>query len=310
MSRRLAAFAALAALAAARAFAQEPVREPTLEVALEPASATIGDLVTATLTLRLPAGDAALEPRFPDWSGRWGEVEVRGAEAPRREVAPEGVVWRQRLTLAAFRTGRLPMPPVAVALPRRPPVGVATPADLVLEIRSVLPEDRSTWEASPPAPPVRFGIPPAFWWTTGALALAALAIGWELRRRGSPAAATASLRTPWEELEGALATLDARDVAGAHAALSLALRRYLGRAFAMPAAESSTRELGQRLAVRGLDADLVRRAVRLLREIDQVKFARAAADAARAEARRDEAREIARAVETHLRPPAAPEAAA
>lgn len=311
MRRTRTALAALVVgLAAAGALAQEPTLEPTLEVALEAATATVGDLVTATLTLRLPPGDAALEPRFPDWSSGWGEVEVRAADAPRREPGADGVVWRQRLTLAAFRTGRLPLPPVAVALPRRPPVGVATPADLALEIRSVLPADRSAWEASAPAPPVRLAVPPAFWWTAAALAVAALAAAWRLRQRRAPGGVATPSRTPWEELESALAALDARDAAAAHAALSLALRRYFGRAFAMPAAESSTRELGQRLAARGLDTDLVRRAVRLLREIDQVKFARAAADAERVAARREEARAVANAVETHLRPPAATEDAA
>jgi MYXO-CTERM domain-containing protein len=296
----------LLALAAAPAFAQAP----ELEVAIEPANATVGDLVAATLTLRLPAGDAPLTPRFPDWSRGWGEMEVREAAPAERTVTADGIVWRQRLTLAAFRTGSIRLPPVAVAVGRQPPVAVATPPDLAVEIRSVLPEDRESWQPSPPAPPVRLELPTAFWWSSAALALAALTAAWLLRRRTLPRAVATARRSPWDELATACEAIDARDIAAAHASLSLALRRYLGRSFTMPAAESSTRELGQRLAARGLDSELVRRTVRLLREVDQVKFACAPATVERVEARIAEAREVAQAVEAHLHPAPAAEAAA
>lgn len=308
MSRR--SRAALAALALATAIAG-PARSageaPQFEVAIEPASATVGDLVVATLTLRLPPGDAALEPRFPDWSRGWGEVEVRAATPPQRQESSAGVVWTQRLTLAAFRTGRLELPAVAVAIPRQPPIAVPTPADLALAIRSVLPAERDQWQPRPPAPPVRLDLPAAFAWTAGALVAAALAASWLARRRGAAVATAIGALSPWDELERTLAAIDPRQAEAAHAALSLALRRYLGRAFAMPASQSSTSELGRRLGQRGVASDLVRRSVRLLREVDQVKFARAPAAAEQASSRVAEAREVAQAVARHLAPPPAPE---
>lgn len=311
MKRR--ARAALAALGVATGLAA-PARSagdsPRLDVALEPASATVGDPVTATLTLRLPPGDAALEPRFPDWSRGWGEVEVRAATPPERQPSAAGAVWTQRLTLAAFRTGRLELPAVAVAIPRQPPIAVPTPADLALVIRSVLPAERDQWQPRPPAPPVRLDLSAAFAWTAGALVAAALAAAWLARRRRSAAADAVATLSPWDDLERALAAIDPRQPEIAHAALSLALRRYLGRTFAMPAAQSSTSELGRRLGQRGLASDLVRRAVRLLREVDQVKFARAPAAAEQASSRLAEAREVAQAVARHLAPPPAPEARA
>lgn len=304
--------AAAALLALFALFAAAPARgqAPTLEVDLEPATATVGDLVSATLTLRLPAGDAGLTPRFPDWSGGWGDAEVRAATPPERDAGNADVVWRQRLTLAAYRTGSVPLPPVAVAVPRQPPIGVATPADLAIEIRSVLPDEPEARRPSPPAPPVLLPWPRAFAWMAGALALGALLAFWRLRRRHAREEASTRTRSPWEELEAAVATLDALAPPAALTALSLALRRFLGRSFSMPAAESTTRELGQRLAARGLDPELVRGVVRLLREIDQVKFARATPRPERRAEPVAEALRLARQVDLHLRPPATPEAAA
>jgi len=304
VTRRLFASFALCVLAS-RAAAAAPA--PALEVALEPTAATVGDPIVATLTLRLPPADAALAPRFPDWTDGWGEAEVREAAPAARRAAADGAVWTQRLVLAAYRTGRVALPPVAVAVPREPPVGVATPADLAIEIRSVLPEDRADWQPAPPAPPAKLGVPTAFWIVAAGLAAAAAALAWRARR-GAPEAVAPPL-APLAELERALATVDLGDAEAAHAALSLALRRYLGLAFSMPAAQASTSELGRRLSRRGLSADLVRRAVRLLREADQVKFARAPARREQAAARVAEARAVARAVADHLAPPA-PEAAA
>jgi hypothetical protein len=281
-----------------------------LDVDLARESATVGDLVPVTLTLRGAPDDPARAPRFPDWETGWGEVEVREASAPERVETPAGPVWTQQLVLAGYSTGRLSLPPVAVAVPGEPPTAVATPADLALEIRSVLPEDPQAWEPRPPAPPQRLGVPAAFWWTTAALALAGLAAALMVfrRRRGTRGLELAAL-SPWEELDRALDALDTTDLEPAHVAVSLALRRYLGRCFAMPAAQSSTSELGRRLGQRGLDRELVRRAVRLLREVDQVKFARAAATPESLAARLAEARELAREVKLHLHPPVAEAAA-
>ena len=303
--------AALLALALAVA-APLDAAPPAVEVELSPASATAGDLVSATLRLRLADAAAAERARFPDWSRGWGEVEVRESGAVESSpLAGGGVELSQHLTLAAFRVGELPLPPVAVELPVSAGGAARTPAGVVLEIRSVLPEDRDDLAPQPPAPPVRLEVPRAFAWTAGTLAAAALAGAWWSRRRAPAAASAAAPRlAPLAELELELEALAGAEAAAGHARLSLALRRFLGRSFSMPAAESTTSELARRLATRGLDPTLVRRTVALLRGVDEVKFARRPTSRDELGRRSAEAGALGAAVDQHLHPPAASEAAA
>jgi hypothetical protein len=93
--------------------------------------------------------------------------------------------------------------------------------------------------------------------------------------------------------------------------VSRALRRYLGRALAFPALESTTAEIARRLRRRGaVDPGVAGRIRRLLGECDGVKFARRATDADELRARRDDALAIARELDVALAPAAPPEAAA
>lgn len=300
----------LPVLALATAMAPAAADPLALEVALAPEQATVGELVAATLTLRGAPDDPSRAPRFPDWSRGWGEVEVLRASQPQRVDSPGGAVWRQQLVLAAYSTGRLTLPPFAVAVPGDPPVAVTTPDGLALEIRSVLPAEPEARTPKPPAPPRRLEVPAAFAWTATALALVAAAAALLLARRRRPVqGARATPAAPWEEFVRRLDALDGGDPEHAHVELSLAVRRFLGRSFGMPAAQASTSELGRRLGRHGLERGLVRRTVRLLREIDQIKFARAAATPADLARRLAEARAVASDVELHLHPPPAEAAA-
>ena len=49
---------------------------PRVTVTLNPQQPTVGDRVEAVLTLTVPTAELAADPRFPAWSGRWGEAEV------------------------------------------------------------------------------------------------------------------------------------------------------------------------------------------------------------------------------------------
>ena len=310
MSRPFAALAAL--LLAALANTAPAWSESRVEVAIEPPTITVGDPTTAAISLTLDGG-ATAEPRFPDWSRGWGDAQVLGS-GPIEKLAGGGATrYVQRLQLTAFRTGRIDLPPVAIRLGPGPDGVVTTPAELALEVRSVLPGEAAQATPMPPEPPRPLPRPAAALWTIGALALAIAAAAWFARRAGAGVEASASTPAlaPFPELEAALSALAGEAPAPGHARLSAALRRYLGRALGFPAVESTTREIERQLAARRLDPALVARSARLLREVDQVKFARRASNAEELERRRGEALAAATSVEAHLRPaPAAAEDAA
>jgi hypothetical protein len=307
MRTALAAFA-LAALAAPAAAGAAPAR---LTVALEPATVTVGDPITVTATVELPR--PALPATLEVDDARSGEI--RRLDEPRLERAAAGagerLTWRYRV--AAFRPGRFELAPPLVRLAGDPPVELATDSKLRLEVRSVL----AGADDAAPAPPVAPRALPrdsAVGWTLAALAAAVAAAALALARRSLPlpgSAAGLPPLPPLAELEQALAALDPADVAAGHAAVSRALRRYLGRALAFPALESTTAEIARRLRGRGaVDPGLAGRIRRLLGECDGVKFARRPADAVALAARRDETLAIARELEAALAPAAPPEVAA
>jgi hypothetical protein len=326
----------------AAAAAPEPALPP-VTVTLTPAGAvTVGDRVEAVITLRVPASRLAGEPRFPVWRDAWGEAEVREHDEPRRaggggapehgggggvgaggggvrtggDVTRDGgatAVYTQRLVLAAFRPGKVELPPAAIAVPLRGgTVQAWTPAGLALAVRSVLPAGAAAkdLQARPPAPmrPLPLGTP--FFIALAALAAAAAAGIWLLWRRERRRRAAASARqgvappplAPLAELLAALDRLAAeRSVVALHTGISQALRRYLGRTVGFPAPESTTTEIQRLLLARGWPAAQARPAVELLRACDLVKFARQEAPAERARERLAAARRFAEEVEDRAR---------
>ena len=306
------AFVAGAALVVAlgpapRAGAVDAAPPPHLTVELVPRQITVGDPVTATLRLELPAADAGRPVDFPQLGDHWGDAVVLSPpteSAPPRhgsDAAPTGGTRSWVLRLTAYRTGKVALPPLRVELAGDPPVALTTPHGLALEVRSVLSGQADDQRPAPPAPPRPLPVPVAFWWTAAGFAAAiALAAALVARRRAGPATAVAP-RSPIAELERALAELGA-DAVVAHAGLSLALRRYLGRRLGFPAAESTTTEIARGLGSRGLETAIPRRTRRLLGACDGVKFARHAATADELAERRDEAHAIAREVESALAP--------
>lgn len=286
----------------------EPAR---LEVDLAPRTATVGDPVIVTLTLRLDAADRDRQASFPEWAEAWGDATVLAASPVVKRDEGGQLLVVQKLRLAAYRPGRIALPPREIRLDGAPPATLETPADLALDIRSVLAGDDKNAAPEPADPPRALPVPAAFAWTAAALAALAIVAGILLWRRprvpsGAPSASPLS---PLAELERALAGLGGQGPVAAQTALSLALRRYLGRSFGFPAAESTTSELARRLDRLGLERELVKRFVRLLRESDAVKFALQPTDGAAVARGCDEARALALAVEQHLHPPAAEGAA-
>lgn len=296
-------FVALLALPAA---AQTP---PKVEVALAPQGAlTVGDQVEAVLTLRVDPATLTGNPRFPVWGPSWGDAEVVAKGEPERIAADGGTVWRQRLVLAGFRTGKIDLPPVEVAVPLRDhTVQARTPEGLALTVRSVLPVGEKEPAPKPPAPLRQLPIGAPFWWTLGASAVVLALLGWLLwrqrRARGAEAEATRPQLPPFDELLGELDRLaDEPSAVRLHTRLSLALRSYLGRSLDFPAAESTTSEIHRSLLARRMPGALVRQTVELLRACDMVKFARQEVGEDRARERLAATRQVGREIETWARP--------
>jgi hypothetical protein len=291
-------FALLAlALFSGSAFAAEAVR-----VELDPPHILVGDHVTAVLSVPLAEG-AGGDATFPDWSQGWGEAEVLAADPVRIEGEGATRAAVQRLTLTAWKPGKIDLPSVDIRIGDREIA--RTPAALALEVRSVIAADDSEKKPAPPAPPRAQPVPRAVWYALGCgLAIAALAGVLVFTRRYGRDPLAAPRLAPIAELERALVLLAERAPADAFRGLSHAFRRYLGRAFSFHALESTTTEVQRRLAERGVARELTQRSVATLRLADQVKFARRPATAGEVAQRIAETRALAGEVEVILAPPA------
>ncbi len=273
--------------AGASARTQPAPGEPgQLTVALAPTTGvTVGDRVEALLTLTWSGPEPVAPPRFPTWGEAWGAAEVLAVGEVEAGTPRDRWLYRQTVTLTAFRPGEVTLPPVTVAVPLAEATReVRTAAGLAFEVVSVLPAETypatpGALEPRPPALPRPLPAGPGFPWTAGLLAglclLAAAALGRRLGAEPGAAEATARRRLgPLEELLERLAGLDPSSGGEpVHTRLSLALRGFLGRALGIRAREGTTSEIGRRLRATGVPPALAHRTVLLLRDCDQVKFA-------------------------------------
>jgi hypothetical protein len=282
--------------------------EPKVEVVLRPQDKlTVGDQVEAVLTLRVDPSTLAGDPRFPVWGTSWGDAEVLGKGEAEKVEENGATLWRQRLVLAAFRTGRVELPPVEVAVPlRERTLKAQTPPGLALTVRSILPAGEENPALKPPAAPRQLPIGAPFWWTLAASSCLLALLAWALWRRRAGAAAEEAVRPelpPFDELLGELDRIaDEPSAVRLHTRLSLALRAYLGRSLAFPAGESTTSEIQRALLARRMPGALVRQIVELLRACDLVKFARQEVGQERTRERLAAARQLGRETETWARP--------
>lgn len=288
-----------------------PLQAQQVQVSLTPNRPSVGDRVEAVIALQVDPAVLAAEPRFPAWGRTWGEVDILAASPPRRTDEADGsAVYRQRLTLAAFRPGKVPLPPMAIAVPLRSrTVQVSTPAGLSLDLRSVLPKDEKNLKSlapKPPKAPVPLPVGDAFWWTLAGMLAACLALGFLIlrqRRSAEPAEAPLPDLAPFPELAAALDRLEAEPSAvRLHTGLSLAFRRYLARTLGFGAEEHTTTEIQRQLLAGRLPAPLVRQSVDLLRACDLVKFAREEVNPERSRERLDAARRIGMEIDERTRP--------
>ena len=277
-------------------------------VSLAPNDPTVGDHVQATITVRARASDLSGEPRFPVWGKTWGEAEIIESGQPARVKEQDGfALYEQRLVLAAFRTGSVPLPPAEISIPTK--AGMAKvgtpPTGLAIAVRSVIPQNEKNPQPKPPESLRPLPLGDRFWWTVAILSAACLGGTWLLwcQRRAAATAVAAPILPPFEELTAELDRLGAEpSMIALHTRLSLALRRYLGRRLPFPAVESTTSEVQRQLLSRRMPGPLVRQTVELLRACDLVKFARQEVAEARARERSEAALRIAREFESQLAP--------
>ena len=278
-----------------------------LAVELDPPEITVGDRVAAKITLVWSGPAPPTEPRFPSWQESWGTaevLEVGGVAA----VADHGGrrIYRQTVILTAFEVGAVRLPPISVEVPldagKRT---IALAGENGFVVRSVLPENALELgpRAAAPlrAPDADRRVP----LTLGALAAGCLLLAWHLRRRLRRAVAGPAAEPRLQPLEELLANLRQLDTAAAeptHTALSLGLRRYLGRRLGFAAAESTTSEIRRRLRRTPIPSEVARGTVHLLGDCDRVKFARQQIDPLSTEGRLQRVRALARAVEASLTP--------
>ena len=268
------------------------------EVALEPREVTVGDPLTATI--RVPAmGEEA--PVMPEWKYGWGDAEVVATGPVQR--TPTG--WSQVVTLRAFRTGEIGLPPLPIRFARvETDPALSTPRELSFTVRSVLPVAGEV-TPKPVRPPLPLPLGRAFWISLGvgvSVLLALAALLWQRRRAQREASKAAHALPPLDELVAALARLPS-DPLAAHVGVSSAFRRYLGRTLSIRAEEGSTPEIRRALAHRPVPGELAQRAVDLLRDLDGVKFARRDASVDDVAARSQRAAHFAREIESRMSPP-------
>ena len=280
-----------------------------VNVDLTPAEITVGDRVEARLTLVWEGEEPTAPPRFPAWEGSWGAAEVLAVSEVTEFPGGAGRrIYTQTVILTAFRTGeiRLPEVTVTVLLPGET-VKVPTRADLAFLVRSLLPENSEELAPRPATPPWALAAGARFWWTAAALSTLCLVAAVVLVRRLRRAAvAEAAAILPPEPLAEFLLRLRQLDPSAgsepAHTALSLALRNFLGRCLEINALESTTSEIQRRLQGGAVTPATAQQAVGLLRDCDQVKFARLEVAAVETGRRLRAARQVAREIDAGLGP--------
>lgn len=292
-------------LAALPAAAQAPIE---VEVGMAPQEITVGDPVSIEISVAPPTGSGV--PVLPDWrSGRWGRAEILEVGDVQQTPAGPGVSrYTQRLVITAFEVGEIELPPVEVELPSRTGESrVAKSSPRSLRVVSVLPAEAGSEAAIEPRPPAKLRALPAgtaFWSTLGLLSLAAaLLIAWLMRADPEVEVVRPQL-DPLDEFDRLVRDLGREpDPVTFHTRLSFALRRFLGRTLGFGAVESTTTQIQQRLRQHALATDTVRHAAQMLRDCDQVKFARILAGRRGAEETLADAGRLARSVYREVKPP-------
>ncbi|MEZ5063979.1 MAG: hypothetical protein R3B81_04550 [bacterium] len=299
----------LALIGAAAGWTQTDVPHPTASV--DTTAVPIGGSVTLTVEVPTPEGWFAEPPRL---EGDLGPFRVRNLVETDRTADGRRFVAR----LVAMEAGPGEIPPIEMTVRRGEdePVVVATEG-IAVEITSNLPppDPAAADSADVPAPaPFKPALEAPRDWRPVIVAAIALIVGvalgfllWRrLRARGpaeeiAPAAPRVPSRPAWEialeELDriAAEGLVDRGELRRQYEEVTFAVRRYLEDRYGVPALESTTDELRERLRRAPVPPEQASRAVNLFAEADLVKFAKATPEATAARDTERRAREFVRA---------------
>lgn len=296
LALRLATGALLALLFASQALAS-PAAPGAATLEVTPTTARIGDALAARLVLELPAG-ARIDP--PALQTRFGPFSVLSGNWTGPEPAGELSRWTWNGTLAAYETGSLEIPAVAIEVPGAGGAATLRTEPITVAIESILPLE-AAGESSSSADLADLKNPATVAPDYGALRkaayllaalLAAAAVAWWLHRRY--AAKLAAVPVPedpfrrvaphqwaYEELQRLLERKlpEAGEVELFFSELARILKRYLGGRYRMDLMEQTTEDVGPLLAQAGAPASAVSDVRAFLTRCDLVKFAKAPVDA-------------------------------
>jgi len=304
LEKRLLGFALIAILAALPVAAQTA---PEVRVGMEPQQITLGDPVVIELGVTPPAGSQA--PVFPDWSlMTWGQAEILEIGEVLQSPAGPGLnQYTQRLMITAFEVGEIELPPVSIEIPRATGDSQFAHSDTrVLSVVSVLPEGQPSEADLVPRPPAGLRALPTgnlFWWVVALLAIVGALLTAYLLRMPTEEKVVVPKLDPLDEFDQLVRQLGGEaDPIAFHTRLSFALRRFLGRTLGFGAVESTTTQIQTRLRQHQLSGETIRHASQLLRDCDQVKFARILAGRQESGETLGEAGRLAREVYRDIRP--------
>jgi BatD DUF11 like domain len=257
---------------------------------------TVGDRITLTLVVE---HDDGLTLDTLKGAAAFGTFEVLAAEPPQERSLGGGRTETVLIfTVAAFRTGDLEIP--AIAVPYSDAAGnpaTATAPAIPITVASVIPPGESPTDVRDLKP--QLGVPggaPAYLTPTLTAAVTAVAIGLVLiltralrRRRRAPAPAGPP-PLPEDEARAELKRIAALRLPEGgtpkehYRLLGGCVRRYLTGRYGFPAFALTTAELEGQMVGRGVDRWQARLVSGLLQECDDVRYGQYVPAAARADA--------------------------
>jgi len=211
---------------------------------------TVGDRFKLELVVKHHRGVKVAEPFTPSLD----PFMILDRKSVTR-YAGDTIVDVHTLTMAAFATGELKIPPFIVPYPAEGKVRAAVSDSIPVKVASVMPKDMK--DVNDLKPQVQFPNLLPIWIMLGILGAAGLGYaGWYLYRRyrrirlyGAP------LPDPWDEALAALDKVPADDwLASGHFkryyyTVSEVLKRYLTRRFDFPALDQTTTEIVRAMKV-------------------------------------------------------------